>query len=317
MSFTLRPYKDIMLGTRRPDETRNEDGFEDTRASLRGKYAVESVNELPLNRRHQVQFIEKASEILHFANKNDITKAGVITGLMLLERAAIAIVNGENIFDITEQDLRATSASQKSRSHRSLYFRCLGKNLGITRENFMELEDYQEYLFKARQFLRGQVYNDGNSSRGFNRNHPFAKIEGLDIQAYLKLCANLIAETDNRIVDRNAALQAEELRKETADELQQKEGELQRTVEELRKKSASNNSNNSSWLGGLTNFSIWSSAPPASPVHAPVSPVHGPATSGPSAPPTTTSQQESGGESKQAAKPPVPDQDSTASTPIP
>jgi hypothetical protein len=253
MSFTFRLYKDIMDGTKKINDTRNEDGFEDTRATLRGEHHAESVDKLRQPRRHQVQFIDKAKEILHLSNKEDVTKARIMTGLMLLERAIIAKSYGENIFDITEQDLNATKSSEQSKTYRrSTYYRCLGINIGLTPENRLELEDFRHLLSKARSFITAQVYPNGLSSNGFNREHPFFAIPELKIPEYINMCTSLISEAEYRIVDRNEERLSAEIRKEIEDELRRKE-ELQRAAEEeLRQKSGGS----TSWFGG---FGIWGS----------------------------------------------------------
>lgn len=240
MVFYIRAYKDIMEGTATLEGIRNEDGFEDTKATLRGAHHTKTIDTLRQPRRHQVQFIEKTRELLHRSNLTELNKARVMTGLMLLERAIIAKSYNENIFEATTQDLKATKNSEHSSTYKgSLYFRCLAINIGLDSKNPLEYEDYPFFLRKAKLFIESHVYQNRRSRDGFIKEHPFSSlvIPGLDISVYLDMCISISAEAEHLIIERNKQRQAEELRKE-----------------ELCKKT-----DTTSWFGGLA--ALWSSTP--------------------------------------------------------
>lgn len=239
MVFKVREYQHIMDGTTREDSTRNEDGFTDTRATLRGEHRAESVDKLRQPRRHQVQFIDQSKLLLHSAGKTQPEKARIMTGLMLLELAIIADSYGENIFDVIAKDLKATKPSEKSKSYQgSTYFRCLLVNIGLKPDNPLDYEDYRLLIGKAKNFIASHVYVEGASLNGFKEEHEFSKIEELSIPIYLHMCTTVSTEAEHRIITRNELKQAEELRK----------------AEELSKKSGAS----TSW-----GFRLWSSPAPA------------------------------------------------------
>ena len=239
MVFKVREYQHIMDGTTREDSTRNEDGFTDTRATLRGEHRAESVDKLRQPRRHQVQFIDQSKLLLHSAGKTQPEKARIMTGLMLLELAIIADSYGENIFDVIAKDLKATKPSEKSKSYQgSTYFRCLLVNIGLKPDNPLDYEDYRLLIGKAKNFIASHVYVEGASLNGFKEEHEFSKIEELSIPIYLHMCTTFSTEAEHRIITRNELKQAEELRK----------------AEELSKKSGAS----TSW-----GFRLWSSPAPA------------------------------------------------------
>lgn len=236
MVFKIREYQHIMEGTLREGKIRNEDGFTDTRATLRGEHHSHSVDKLNQPRRHQVQFLDQSKLLLHTSGKPEIEKARIMTGLMLLELTIIADSYGENIFDAIAKDLKAGKETDKSKSYqRSTYFRCLMVNIGLKPENSLDYEDWLLLMSKANYFISSYVYVEGKSLNGFKRNHEFSAIQELNIPAYLHRCTTVRAEAEQRIIVRNELKQAQELRKE-ADELSEKSG-------------------NTSWWGGLT---LWS-----------------------------------------------------------
>lgn len=235
MTFKVREYKEIMEGTG------HEDGFTDTKATLRGQHKAEVTAKLHQPRRHQVQFIDKAKELLDSSNKGALEKSQIITGLILLERAVIAGTYGETIFDATEKG-EASKAYQGS-----TYFRCLGINIGLTlnkkvEENKLDYEDYRTLIYKTEGFIASHVYVEGVSAKGFKREHDFSGIEELNISMYLKMCASVAGSAKQKIVERNLAKQNKELRQEAEETLHKKTAET------------------SSWFGGFA--SLWSSPIP-------------------------------------------------------
>lgn len=208
MVFKYRPYEDIMKGTANEAEISNEDGFKDTRSSLRGKHDKEASVELHQPRRHQVQWIERSNEHLQ---GDDETKAETITALMFLQMCEIATGYKESIFDAVKEN-SATRHGGLFNGSGSIYFRGLQKNIGISAKNSIDEEDVLKMLANAQAFIEKHFYVDGDSRQGVRfkddrkqntDDHIFKDIEGLNIFYYLGILHQVQFEARNRINKRN------------------------------------------------------------------------------------------------------------------
>jgi hypothetical protein len=230
VGFVIRSYEEIVNGTGK------EDGFTDTKATLRGEHKAETSAGLPQPRRHQIQFIETSLPLLAPMRAK---KARVLTSLMLIELCIMAATYGESIFDALKVDSKTRKGSLLGTG--ATYFRSLLINIGVSEQNKLEPEDIKSLLRTAEDFIESMVYVDGDSAKGFKykdeknakEGHPFAEIEGLDISQFLKTCSDVIHESNTKIIVRNSLqysqnLQAvENAKKEEARIKQEAEAERQ------------------------------------------------------------------------------------------
>jgi hypothetical protein len=234
--FKYRPYKDIINGTANASGIRNQDGFNDTKASICGSHQSVVAAELPANRRHQVLWIDKTDALLD--GREEPEKAKIVTAMMVLEMCEMAGTYKESIFVAVKPDSKTRNGGLLGNG--AYYFRCLQNTIGWTPENSADEEDVRSMLEAAKEFIGQVVYVDGDSRKGFKykdefkglEDHAFASIDGLDISRYLRIASAVIHECSDNIEKRNEDKHAEALQAVEKEKLER--AKLEREAEDAR-----------------------------------------------------------------------------------
>ncbi|MBA2709389.1 MAG: hypothetical protein H0U57_02165 [Tatlockia sp.] len=206
MKFKLRSFEEIVKGTSKDNGyINNQDGFNNTKDKLSGKHNTENTSALKQPRKSQVEFVEQCVEFMATVDEKSL----IITSLILLQMCVIGRSYSPSLLKLTEsenifQALEENSATRKGNlGSGSSYFNSLLINIGYSETNKLELEDVVELLTLAKGFIESKIYIDGDSSKGTIIDHPYSKIEQLDITLYLKTATTEIYESNIKIIDRN------------------------------------------------------------------------------------------------------------------
>lgn len=250
MGFNLRAYREIIKGTGK------DDGFKDTKATLRGEHKAASTAVIDQPRRHQIQFSDKTNEILRKLDIDDGERARIITAIFLLEFAVIAASPNfkENIFQALDPKSKTREGSIIFNA--STYAESLLINIGYTEENKLEAEDIYSLIATARNFIGANVYVAGNSANGYKYEkdeepgHEFSSIEQLNVSDLLLRCSIVMHDADKRIIKRNDEKLAKDLHDEKLAQERQEKLERERAALKNKGKASSSSWGFSSFLSG-------------------------------------------------------------------
>lgn len=172
MSFTLRPY----------DELKQD--FLEIVLYLRGHHRARSINDLPDERRSQIQFLQTTIAELDKTDLSMADKANILSGALFVIREKI-----ESTYTFTSPT-------------RSVLFEKLTTGIGISPSNQIEAEDKYALAKALIRFLRKIVFVDGQTERGMCQQHPYFQ-NSPTLTDVWKLGADIIANALKDVISRH------------------------------------------------------------------------------------------------------------------